>query len=384
MVTVTEDLLTARSVQLGELVNRLRALHAAQQDVVVPAARLRMEGGQLITDLPSYDPLVSAAGVASRLALRPTDTGLGDIADKLGIPVAYLRRMRTEGMVGLLDHNVNEWLTRQDDRRYLVRGLVSDDGTGLMRAMLSGNYEIADNFDVLLAMLDGLREAGVDAAPTQCDLSPRRMYVTVTSSQIAAMAPDLLRNYVSPFTGNRGVDNPQVFAGFVLSNSEIGDGAWTITPRLEIEVCTNGLVLDKFKVRKPHIGGRLPDGAVRWSADTQRANQALIRKKTRDAVVTFLDQKWLTDRIGELERDAGVRVGNPSEVIERVSKELRFSEAEQRTILDHFLLGSDPTSGGVMQAVTSAAQTVQDPDTARGMESVGLRAMAIAAQHARH
>ena len=154
-----------------------------------------------------------------------------------------------------------------------------------------------------------------------------------------------------------------MFAGFVLSNSETGDGAWTITPRLEIQVCRNGLVLDKLRVRKPHIGGRLPDGAVQWSADTQQTNRLLIKQKTRDAVTSFLDEQWLTARIGEVER---------------------FSETEQQTILDHFLLGGDPTSGGVLQAVTSAAQKVGDPDTARGMEAVGLRAMRIAADFARN
>jgi hypothetical protein len=384
MVTITEDQLTARAVDLGELATRLQTQHHARQDVVAPARRLRMDGGRLIAELPTGDPIVSPAGISSSMALRPTELGLGDLADKLGIPVAYLRRMRGEGATELLDHNVNEWLARQDDRRYLVRGLVGDDGTGLLRALLSGNYEIADNLDVLLAMLDGLKETGVNAVPTQCDLSARRMYVTVTSPQIAVLAPGLLRNYVSPFTGDRGVDNPLVFAGFVLSNSETGDGAWTITPRLEIQVCRNGLVLDKLRVRKPHIGGRLPDGAVQWSADTQQTNRLLIKQKTRDAVTSFLDEQWLTARIGEVERAAGVRVANPTEVIERVSTQLRFSETEQQTILDHFLLGGDPTSGGVLQAVTSAAQQVADPDTARGMEAAGLRAMRIAADYARN
>ena len=48
-------------------------------------------------------------------------------------------------------------------------------------------------------------------------------------------------------------------------------------------------------------------------------------------------------------------------------------------------LSSGPTtSGGVMQAVTSAAQNVKDPDTARGMESAGVKAMRLAAQFARN
>jgi hypothetical protein len=384
VATITEDLLTARSITPRELVGRLQIAHEARQDVVSPAGKLRMDDGHLIADFPASDPIVSETGVAASMVLRPTDLGLGDIAEKLGIPTAYLRRMRTEGATSLLDHNVNEWLGRQGDRRYLVRGLVDGSGTGLLRSLLSGNYEIADNYEVLLAMLDGLKAAGVTAVPTTCDLSPRRMYVTIHAPEIAAMAPGLMRNYVSPFSGNRGMDNPLVFAGLALSNSETGDGAWTISPRLEFEVCANGLVLDKLAVRKRHIGERLPEGAVQWSDDTRQTNHRLIAMKTRDAVRSFLNEEWLTARIGELEREAGVRVSNPTEVIERVSKELRFSEVEQQTILDHFLLGADPTSGGVMQAVTSAAQTVKDPDTARGMESAGVKAMRLAAQFARN
>ena len=87
MVTITEDQLTARAVDLGELATRLQTQHTARQDVVAPARRLRMDGGRLIAELPTGDPIVSPAGISSAMALRPTDLGLGDIADKLGIPV---------------------------------------------------------------------------------------------------------------------------------------------------------------------------------------------------------------------------------------------------------------------------------------------------------
>ena len=160
VATITEDLLTARSITPRELVGRLQIAHEARQDVVSPAGKLRMDDGHLIADFPASDPIVSETGVAASMVLRPTDLGLGDIAEKLGIPTAYLRRMRTEGATSLLDHNVNEWLGRQGDRRYLVRGLVDGSGTGLLRSLLSGNYEIADNYEVLLAMLDGLKADG--------------------------------------------------------------------------------------------------------------------------------------------------------------------------------------------------------------------------------
>jgi len=47
----------------------------------------------------------------------------------------------------------------------------------------------------------------------------------------------LVFNYTSPFTGQRGADNPVVFAGFVVRNSETGDGSFSITPQLTAQVC---------------------------------------------------------------------------------------------------------------------------------------------------
>ena len=56
------------------------------------------------------------------------------------------------------------------------------------------------------------------------------MYVRVVCEQVRALAPALLAGYRSPFTGAAGADNPVVFAGFVITNSETGCGAFTPDP----------------------------------------------------------------------------------------------------------------------------------------------------------
>jgi hypothetical protein len=48
-------------------------------------------------------------------------------------------------------------------------------------------------------------------------------------------------------------------------------------------------------------------------------------------------------------------------------------------ILAHFIRGGQLTAGGVMQAVTSVAQTLDDADAAHEMESQAVRALDIAA-----
>ena len=396
VATITEDLFTTRHARLDELHTLLAPHHAARHDVVVPAARLRLQGGNLIVPLPDGQPLITEAGCTSELSLNPTHGADGDLAAKLDIPVRYLRRMRASAP-GLLDANVNQWLPEQDGR-YLVRALTDGRGGGIVRALLSDTYGIINNLDVLMAMLEGLNQAMTDGSSggvggggvgggsgieiTSCDLTPNRMYVAVRSNTVTAMAPQLLANYVSPFTGARGADNPVVFGGFILANSETGKGRYTITPRLMVQVCDNGLQLEKHAIGRRHVGARMDEGQIRWSADTEQANLALIGKQTRDAVRAFLDPQWVAQRLAELERDAGVALTDPQGTIEHVAKQLRFTDEQQSMILSHFISGADVTSGGVLQAVTSAAQLVQDADDAYAMESAGVEAMRLAAAHA--
>ncbi|MGW1527891.1 hypothetical protein [Streptomyces sp. NPDC002159] len=50
-------------------------------------------------------------------------------------------------------------------------------------------------------------------------------------------------------------------------------------------------------------------------------------------------------------------------------------------ILAHFIRGGQMTAGGVMQAVTSTAQTLTDADHAAALEALALPALTTAAQH---
>ena len=113
---------------------------------------------------------------------------------------------------------MNGWLAG-DDRRFLLRCLRGEDGGGAARAFLSDGYKIIDNLDVLLAALDGVRQAGIPVRVDGCDLTERRMYVRVVCEQVRVLAPALLAGYRSPFTGAAGADNPVVFSGFVITNS---------------------------------------------------------------------------------------------------------------------------------------------------------------------
>ena len=372
--------LTQRNASLPDLVTLLREQHAAKLDVVIPAAGIRSSAGRWRIDGTGTAVLGPDGVTTSPGAFVPTGTCDAGMADKLGIPVAYLRRLREEHL-GLYDANVNGWLEQQPGRRLLIRALRGAAGDGIARAVLSERYRFVDNLDVLLAVLDGIRSAGADVEVRRCDLTERRMYVQIASQSVAAHAQVLLRDYVSPFTGARGADNPLVFAGFVLSNSETGHGSFSITPRLIAQVCSNGYTITKDAMREVHVGGRLDPGVAQWSAGTQQAEIELITRQAADATATFLTGDYLRRSLADIEQRAGVPVADVPATLKYVSAQCRFTDEQQATILDHFIGGADRTAGGILQAVTSAAQVQDDADTAYEMERLGLRAMTLAAAH---
>jgi hypothetical protein len=370
----------ARNATLDDLAVLLRDQQARKVDIVAPAGAIRAERGRLVVD--GTAPVLGPDGVTMSTGIyTPTDVCDQGVADKLGIPAAYLRRTR-ELRPELYDANVNGWLAG-DERRFLLRCLrpAAGTGPGAARAFLSDGYKIIDNLDVLLAALDGVRQAGVPAQIDGCDLTERRMYVRVVCDQVRTLAPALLAGYRSPFTGAVGADNPVVFAGFLITNSETGCGAFTLTPRLVVQVCRNGLTMTRDAIRAVHLGERLDEGVVTWSGNTLDKTLALITAKTSDAVATFLDRGYLDRALRAIERDAGRPLADPQDTIRAVSQRLRFTDAQQSDILAHFIRGGDLTAGGVMHAVTSVAQTLPDADTAHDIESVALRALELAAAH---
>lgn len=111
------------------------------------------EGGELtLLVLDGTVPLLGPDGLTMTAgAYRPTEVCDAGIAEKLGIPAAYLRRMRGS-RPGLFDANVNGWLAG-DDRSFFVRCLRGDDGqTGIARAWLSDGYKPIDHLDTLMAV----------------------------------------------------------------------------------------------------------------------------------------------------------------------------------------------------------------------------------------
>ena len=186
-MSTMDSQLTQRNGSLPDLVRLLREQHTAKLDVVIPSAGVRSAGGRWRIEGTGAAVLGPDGVTTNPGTLVPTGTCDAGMADKLGIPVGYLRRLREEHL-GLYDANVNGWLEHQPGRRLLIRTLRGDAAGGIARAVLSERYRFVDNLDVLLAVLDGIRSAGADVEVRRCDLTERRMYVQIGSQSVAAAA----------------------------------------------------------------------------------------------------------------------------------------------------------------------------------------------------
>jgi hypothetical protein len=370
----------ARNASLQDAMAMLTEQAAVKVDAVVPFSALAASNGQIT--LSNVEPVIHSDGVTDPNGYYlPTAVGDESIAARLGVPTPYMRRLREPGNITLWDENVNHWLRREPSRKVLVRTFAQTELTepGIFRSMSSDKFKMMDNLDTVLAILDGLRQAGIEFTVGGFDITERRLRMTVQAPAVRVAAEALLKGYRSPFTGQDAASLPFIHAGFSFSNSETGNGSLSLAPRAVVEVCKNGMTRNVDLFRAVHLGGRLDEGVVRWADDTQEKSLRLVTAQVRDTVQAFCSTEYLTEWVTSLEEKAEVKVADPAKAIKVIARRAGFSEHEAQGILSHFISGGQATAGGFMQASTSYAQTVQSPDRAIEIEEKAEQVLNIAA-----
>src|SRR6266705_1356139 len=285
--------------------------------------------------------------------------------DQLGgylkIPAAYYDRMLAERPT-LLAHNVNTWLAATDDQR-LVRTL-----DGNVRAWVSNRYRVIDNHTVAMAVLPTLLAKGSGLRVESCEVTEQRMYIKAVNERLTV---DVKKGQ-------------PVQAGIVISNSEVGCGAFKIEPLVFILACLNGAIMPDAGLRKYHIGRHTAelDTSVEVFADeTRAADDKALMLKMRDVVSAAFDEasfrqtaKLLTVTTGNtIERDPVASVTAAVEV-------LGLGEKHQPGILTALVKGGDLSQWGLSNAITTYAQTVKSYEEATELERVGGAVITLAAK----
>lgn len=358
-----------QGLSLTQLAEKLEADKARMQDYVVDTREMRVltSGGATEVKLPGVEELV------------PSHYFIRQLGQDLGIRADLFDRLRTKHPTQF-DHLVNGLLDRWGEDhdgkagRRLVRTYTDGGGEGghqgIARAVLSDKFRRIDNYDLAMAVLPIIGEIP-SASVQSCDVTESKMYLKVVAPLTQVNLQDLIDPRVHTFLPDGNPDYCQ--AGFVLSNSEVGQGALNIEELLYRLICTNGLIMDT-SLRRAHLGTKITaaDDGIAFRDETLAADDKALMMKVQDAVAQAVDSVRFQQLAAQFaEAATGVKIEQPVEAMKTLAPTLGLNESESGSVLQHLIAGGDLSRFGMVNALTRAAQDVESYDRSTELETLG-------------
>lgn len=348
---------------LADLGNLIVKQNAEKRDFIAPTSRLA-----LVAQERSAPALRFSLGSES-ITADLTPLAFGQIATWAKIPKKYADLLAGEPEnQELLERNVNHWFTQRDDAR-LVRSFVN--GHAIARAFLSDRFRPMDNYDLAHAIMPMLTGNGLSVKSAA--LTDTRLYLQAVDSKLTAK--------IRPSVHQREKDDT-VYAGVVISNSEVGAGSLSIEPMVYRLVCTNGLIAGT-SFRKYHIGRSAGNGGGDdpfevFSDDTKRLTDAALWAQVRDVMQSALSEASFQALVAKLQDATTVELPqDPAHIVEVTGKRWELTDPEQDAVMRHLFAGGDLTLYGLTNAVTRAAQDSQSYDRAVELERIGSDVLTV-------
>lgn len=273
------------------------------------------------------------------------------IAGRLQIPSKYYDRMRTEAPA-LLARNVNHWFREKPEAR-MVRTM-----DGSARAFLSDRFRPIENYDIGRVTIETL--LGMKAKVESAEITEKRMY-------IKAFAPALTTKI--PIVGD------VVSAGIIVTNSEVGHGAFKVEPMVMVLRCTNGLIANMASMKRYHVGRRhmeFEEATELFTNATREADDKVLMMKARD-IVQGAFQRATFEAIVQKMSDAFQNkiTAKVVDAVEVTREKFGLRDEEKDDILQVLIRRGDLSQYGLVDAITEASQRVDDYDRATELERLG-------------
>ncbi|HQM30781.1 MAG TPA: DUF932 domain-containing protein [Syntrophales bacterium] len=339
-----------KGLNIVDLAREIQRVQEAKKDFIAPTTKLEMV---LVGD-PNHDddPREPNIKVEGNGWYDVNDVAHDQLAERLGIPRPYYRRMQKESPT-LLCQNVNTWFKKNPEKR-LVRTLDNR-----VRAFLSDRYRPLDNDLIAGACLPILaNEANLNIVSTQ--LTDRRLYIQAITPRLTA---EVKRGDV-------------VQAGIIISNSEVGLGAVSIETLIYRLQCLNGMIASQG-IRRNHVGKRIgsDDTVVAdfYQTETIEADNKAFMLKLRDTLLYHFEEENFKAQVERL-RAAAEQLIAPAKIndaVEDVTKRFSLNSSEMQKVLGNFITGGDLSKWGLANAVTSLANEAEDYDRVVELERIG-------------
>lgn len=332
---------------LSDLAKEVERRAAMKRDYVVPTPAMEM--------LPSGRVTFGDQNVAVN------DFAAGQIAEHCGIPAKYAKRMQAEAPE-LWAANVNAWFRKEPAAR-MARTL---DGT--LRAFVSDRFRPLEDIDLAEAALPALAELDLDVMSTQ--ITDRRFYIKAVGKQLSR---ELAKHGAALGDGGHTIVDV-LYPAVTLSNSEVGDGALSILVGTYTKGCSNLATFSERSMRKYHIGGKHEMGEAVYallSDQTRRVTDAAIWAQVRDVVKAAFNAEAFNSLVDTIAGTQADKIADPIRVIELSTRKFGLTEGERTGVLKHLIEGADLSRFGLHNAITRAAQDLDDYDRASAFERMG-------------
>lgn len=261
--------------------------------------------------LGSNAQLVAMNGGPIPDALAMSELATSQFCGRLGIPVAYYRRLPSDMKATVANFD----LKRLADHNFVLRGKA-----GRVRAFLSGEYVAYDNAQIAEVAETLLRNGNLTVK--SFTLEETHYFLKVVSEEL-----------VDPPSGLK--------AGIMIGNSEVGLGSVSVEPFVFRKACTNDLVVaDDKAFRHAHI---------------HLTQNELSRRMAEAIGETFRVASETLDRFLEAKSDP---IPDPIAVIRKLSEERKLSQRFTDEIVGRYIAEPEQSRFGLINAFTAAAQTL--------------------------
>lgn len=334
-----------KGLTLQELAAKIEGNRELKRDFIVDTKHTTMQ----VQPAHGNERAVTVLELPDSPTLYPIQKQTHDqIGARVQIPSKYYDRMLHDAP-DLLATNVNAWFRLAPEKR-MIRTLGGD-----ARAFLSNRYNRIENEEIAQVALPILADIP-DVKIVSCEVTDRRMYIQALSPRIQG---EVKKGDV-------------VQAGVVISNSEIGQGAVSVSPMTYRLVCLNGMISADGRLRGYHVGGRVESSEELWADDTRKADDRAILLKVRDTVRAAVDEAAFQARLMRMQGLTEGRItGQLEKVVEVLAAKVGATDGERGGILQALAEGGDLSAWGLLNAVTAQAHKAKDYDRSVEFEAAG-------------
>lgn len=376
------------------MTTQIEALTRATVDAMIETKGLQVVATNTLPDTATtnettgpYDNVVMQAMTGQGVArLRLLSGAHEQLAEKLGIPrVFYDRLLRTQP--DLIAHLATELMHREPSLRMLrmLRPMTEHDAKGLddlgaqfaVRAIVSDKFRPLDHGGLLQVLLPEAQARGLLLREWQ--LSDKKFTARFTGVERTieelrvqhGFKPTGDNYHVVDANGkDRAWVNEVLSSGAMVSNSETGHGALSVTPISRIAKCLNDYVVTQV-LRVAHVGGRKKaddEFGSTEGADTRRLEASAQFARVRDRFIDAVSETTQKRVVDTIAKANGEVLQLPESVslltfVDNVGARFDLSEREREILADEVVheqveSGRPLTRFTIGQGMTALARRV--------------------------